>query len=188
MAFSRHIYVIPGFLQDLGTRTRLIDLWQSLHGQLCGVHCSVQLRPWNSDWNAEAEFISRLSDDRPRVVTIGYSWGAGWGVVQLAKQLAKRGLGIKRACLIDPVYRHQYALGNWRAFIPWVPITIPRNVQRVTWWRQRQSWPMGHNLRAKHTGRTIIEPPGLIQADHAHMDDQESVIKQCREIAMEVAA
>lgn len=170
---ASHVFVITGFTQDAATPTRLTDLWLSLHSRLPGA--SVQLRPWNCDWRAEAELIRRTSTNSPTVVLVGYSWGAGWGVTRLASQLAKRGLGVSRAFLIDPVYRHPYWLGNWRAFLPWWPIRIPANVAHVTWWRQEMDWPAGHDLRADGDA-TLIDREVVVEAAHVHMDDQPAIM------------
>jgi pimeloyl-ACP methyl ester carboxylesterase len=139
------------------------------------------LRSWNSDWKAEAEFMFRLSDSNPRISVVGFSWGAGWGVMQLAKQLERRGLSIHHACLIDPVYRHPYLLGQWRAFVPWIPIMVPRNVKRVTWWRQVMNWPRGHELVGLNE-KTRIEQPFYVPATHSNMDDQPRILDECYHI------
>ena len=180
--FNRWIYVIPGFTQTRGTRTRLIDLWARLHSTKSNHTTTVQLQPWKSDWKSEAEFISRLSVERPRIFIVAYSWGAGYGFIQLARQLAKRGIEIARAWLLDPVYRHPYWLGQWRAFVPGIPIVIPENVRRVTWWRQEQSWPRGHELRAI-SPKTRIDEPHYVRVDHVHMDDHRPTLHQ---IALEL--
>lgn len=185
MSFDRHIYVATGFLQHAGTRTRLIDLWQRLHADYAGAKTCVKLLPWDANWAAEAELVHRTSGPDPLVLMVAYSWGAGWGFTQLAKQLGRRGLRIRRACLIDPVYRHSYWLGNWRAFVPAWPIKVPANVDRVTWWRQRISQPYGHDLRSV-SGKTKIDRPHQITAAHIHMDDHRQIMQDCYEIISSV--
>lgn len=169
--FDTWIYVIPGFTQTRGTRTRLIELWMRLYKRLSDRGVSVQLQPWKSDWESEAELITRTSSPSPSVYVVAYSWGAGWGFSQLAKELRARGIGIKHAWLIDPVYRHRYLAGQWRALLPWVPIKVPSNVKRVTWWRQKETLPHGHDLKAE-SEFTEIEPPVWVEGvEHVHMDD-----------------
>ncbi len=175
--FDRWLYVIPGFTQTRGTRTRLIDLWATMHAAKSSNTTTVQLQPWRSDWKSEAEFISRLSVEHPRILVVAYSWGAGYGFIQLADQLARRGIEVAKAWLLDPVYRHPYLLGQWRAFMPRIPIVVPENVRRVTWWRQDQSWPMGHELRAE-SPRTRIDEPRYVRVDHVHMDDHRPTLRQ----------
>lgn len=185
--FSSHIYVIPGFRQHLGTQTRLTDLYEELHGLLCGPECSVQIRPWDNNWKAEAAFVARYSCLVPRIIVVAYSWGAGHGFVQFEKYLrraktdkGRKPMRVSRACLIDPVYRHRYLLGNWRAFVPW--IQIPVRADLVTWWRQSENHPMGHDL--KPINGTVIEEPIHVEARHDEMDDQEFTIKRCKEICL----
>lgn len=177
--FQSHLYVITGFLQDRGSRSGLVDLWAKLHAEHAGRNTTVRLCPWNAQWDAEAEFLLRISEPNPTVGVVAFSWGAGWGFVHLAKQLRKRGLAIRHGCLIDPVYRHRYILGNWRAFVPGIPILIPRNVERVTWWRQNQTWPRGHQLLG--FGKTRIENPGIEDVGHVFMDDHAPILEVCRD-------
>lgn len=182
--FTHWCYVIEGFLQTAGSRTRLIDCWQQLHGALCDDEHSIQLRTWKADWAAEAELLDRLSVKDPTVVLIGYSWGAGWGAMQMAKHLDKRGVRVTRALLIDPVYRHRYWLGNWRAFVPWIPIRVPANVDHVTWWRQKRNLPRAHPL----VGGVKIDAAQLVDCDHQHMDDAHIVVEACRHHALKEMA
>lgn len=190
--FDTWVYVIPGFTQTRGTRTRLIDLWADFHAEYAGPSAVVQLQPWCSDWASEAEFIARSSRTYPRIFVVAYSWGAGYGFVQLAKHLADRGLDVLRAWLIDPVYRHRYWLGQWRAFVPSVPITVPANVKRVSWWRQDKSYPKGHDLRAAAQS-THVEDPHWLNVGHVHMDDHRPTLNLIasqlrRELKCEVCA
>lgn len=177
--FRRVVYVVPGFLQTAGSRSGLIDLWGDLHREHAAPDCRVELRPWATDWGSEAELVHRTSEPDARIVVVAFSWGAGFGFVQFAKALRRRGRRIKGAALIDPVYRHWYRLGNWRAFFPRIPIRIPSNVDRVRWWRQQQSEPRGHNLAAA-SKLTAIEPPIWIQVDHVHADDHPPTIVAAR--------
>lgn len=100
----------------------------------------------------------------------GYSWG-GYTAIKLAQQLAKRGLRVRHIILSDAVYRHHYWLGQWRALVPWTKIVIPKNVQEVTWFYQRQNLPRGHNIVALN-GKTIINPGISVHGiTHKYMDD-----------------
>ena len=155
--FNKWIYVIPGFTQHRGTRTKMIDLWARLYANLGGNGTSIQCQPWCADWRSEAELICRTSEFNPEIYVIAYSWGAGWGFTQLSKQLRQRGYRINHAWLIDPVYRHNYVLGQWRALVPGIPIKVPSNVDHVTWWRQNETYPKGHDLKAKDGAGTFID-------------------------------
>lgn len=188
LSIRRWIYVVPGFTQTRGSRTRLIDLWARLHHRHSDSHTVVSLLPWKADWKSEAEFVLRLSVAIPLILVAAYSWGAGWGFVRFAKELKHRGLSVRHAWLIDPVYRHPYWLGQWRALIPWWSVKIPNNVQHVTWWRQKQSIPRGHDLIADRS-KTLLEPPQEISVDHIHADDHLPVMEEVyRQIGEELHA
>lgn len=186
MSIAKWCYVITGFLQHSGTRTRQIDTWAALH-RAGGPEFRAELRPWNSNWDAEAEFIFRMSPsyDQPKIAIFGYSWGAGWGAVQLCKALEARGVKVANLVLADPVYRHAYWAGNWRAFVPWVPITIPCNVGEVDWLRQTTTHPMGHDLRAA-CASTRINPARHLSVSHVHMDEQPEFIAACDRVSRKV--
>lgn len=191
MKFRNVIYIITGFLQTSGSRSGLIDLWRDLYVTHAEQETLVRLLPWRSDWSAEGEFIFRLSEPRPSIGVVAFSWGAGWGFVRLAKALNARGLEVRHACLIDPVYRHSYWLGQWRAFVPGIPIAIPSNVRRVTWWRQQQDWPRGHKLTGSGNtviANTVIAPPINVSASHVYMDDNPAILKACQKAMEDVAA
>ena len=175
--FSKFVYVATGFLQNSGTRTRLIQLWSDLYTEYGGNGHLIKLLPWSADWKAEAELYNRTSTPDAKIVMLAYSWGAGKGFVEFGNALHKRGRKLDVACLIDPVYRHKYWLGNWRAFVPGIPILIPESVGVVHHWYQQQSWPRGHKLIASSQD-TKIDSRDVVKADHGHMDDHPLVIAE----------
>ena len=178
--FKRHVYVIQGWKQDRSSRSGLLKFWQSMYRQHLSEDSLITAHSWDANFRAEAEFVFRVSAAQPKIAVVAFSWGAGWGFVKFAKELKRRGLGIHHACLIDPVYRHWYWLGNWRSFVPAIPILIPSNVKFVTWWRQYQSWPRGHQLLG--FGPTNIRDPTVIDSAHQYMDDNPQVLRDCSEI------
>lgn len=138
----------------------------------------VCLKTWNDDFAQLAELIfveAQLAEElRPKIVLAGYSWGGGRGVITLAKELRRRGLGIQRVDLCDAVYFSPYPLWVCRAlgaFRDQQVIRIPPNVRHVTFGRQTQSEPNGHPVVAKNTRRTTIEEEYTINADHIWADD-----------------
>jgi len=178
-------YVISGFMQHTGTRTRLADLWDALYNKYPSTSLSVvKFCPWNTNWDHEAEFVLRHGCRAPCVRLVGYSWGAGWGSIQFCKQLQKRGLTVNRMVLIDPVYRHNYRCGNWRAFAPWQTIWIPSNVRGDVYsFHQKTDWPRGHKLKARVPDLTKVYPSKLIEnVGHQFMDDQEDIMDECLEL------
>ena len=104
--------VISGFLQDEGQPTGMVRLWRLLGERHSAADVRVELRSWNVNWRQLAELIWRMQPgagrncfDPPRVKVYAYSWGAGWGAMQLARQLRRRGIGVAAMVLSDPVYR-----------------------------------------------------------------------------------
>jgi len=173
-------YIITGFTQHCGTRTRLIDLWAKLHAESDPRTDAVLLRSWKSDWDSEAEFVFRLNGQDPSIRICGYSWGAGWGAIQLCRALQRRGLAVERLALIDPVHRHPSPLRRWRTLFPsLVPIASPGNVASpVLWFGQRENWPRSHQIT-----ETRFVDGGMIRVAcrHEHMDDNITVMLRCHE-------
>ena len=119
-----------------------------------------------------AELIWRLATDNVNVKIYGYSWG-GAASVRLARQLHKRGIGVAAMVLSDAVYRHNYWLGNWRAFISWIKIVIPWNVECVHWFCQKDAWwkLSGHEVIARISDSTTVIAHDVASVSHTYMDD-----------------
>ena len=171
-AIRKWVVCIAGFLQDEGTPGGLVAVWRELHRLHAAPDVRVEFRAWNARARSLAELIWRLrpAEDRPQIVICAYSWG-GASAQNLAKQLGRRGLVVDRMVLADPVYRHGYWCGNWRALVPWSRIVVPHNVRRVAWFRQTVSRPRGHDLVAEDPDATTIEPPEVVKVDHTYIDD-----------------
>lgn len=73
--------------------------------------------------------------------------------------------------LSDPVYRHKYWAGNWRAFVNCIPIKISDNVEQVHWFRQKENWPKAHELSTSEN--TKVYGGKFYDRTHAYMDDLE---------------
>lgn len=163
----------------------MVSLWKSLHMLYSNYSTRVELAHWNSDWRAHAECINRMcADHHASVVIAGYSWG-GYSSTLLARELAKHGRKVQQMVLCDAVYRHKYWLGNWRALCPFSKIKIPANVEKVTWFRQKQNFPRGHNLKPE-SDTTIIRNPQELKDKHQQCDDsflfQKETFKSCHRI------
>lgn len=175
--------VIPGFLQREGRPTGMEDeVWARLHAQGAGPESVVLLREWDSDFRALAERIWRMQSEHcpPTICIYGYSWG-GMSAVLLCRELRKRGLRVRHLALCDPVYRHRYWWGQWRALVPW-RIEVPDNVDHVLWWRQRWNWPRSHEVVAANPRRTDIDHPIEIEAVHQYADDDRLFHAKCLEV------
>lgn len=177
--------IIGGFLETEGKPTGMARLWLRLHQLLTPRGACVELRAWNDNWRDMAELIWRLQpEEEPAVIKIyAYSWGAGWGAMQLARHLQRRGLAVGWMVLSDPVYRSPWIITRWLAMAPWRSITVPHNVRVVHWFRQRLSLPAGHTLVAARSDRTVITPPVWAEVAHAYMDDLRVFHRECERIA-----
>lgn len=178
--------VIAGFTQESedwhGPALLREKICQVLRGKDISLN-RVYLYEWHENWAKIAERLSWLRELHECQIDIGiyaYSWGAGWGAMQLAKQLKYQGETVEHMVLCDPVYRHPYILGNWRAFsnappLSWVmghmDIKVPCNVREVFWYRQEENYPRSHNLVARNE-KTVIHQPVTLRATHQLMDDR----------------
>lgn len=167
--------VISGFTQKEGGVTGCHRLWEQLHSLFAATDTHVALREWDSDWAQFAEHIRVSSVDNPTILVSSYSWGAGYGFVQLAKELKRRGRYINCAVLSDPVYCHPVWAMRWLAMVDWRAITIPANVQDVRWFYQRSNRPRAYRLRCERGAINVIRPGREITGiEHQGMDDLEA--------------
>lgn len=189
---------ISGFRQ---TESRLPGTWllsEKLRaaGYSNGSRMRLSHFHWNARWQDKAEEIANVAKhygQTPRVAVFAYSWGAGFGAMQLAEQLDRRGLAVDKCVLSDPVYRHPFALFRWLAlcggseftryhfFAPPV-IRMPPNIREAWVFRQAMNYPRGHRLAAG--GGTIIHPAVELRRVHGEMDDA----PEFHACAMEAAA
>lgn len=189
--------------------------WQH-RGRLAGCDCAltkldVYRRPgvrveslvWDADWRSEASFIARHAppDADPLVCLYPYSWGFGWGAIQLARQLDRLHIPVYGMKVCDGVYRHSYRWGNWRALVPGSVVRLPGNVRRgsVELFVQRGSVLRGHRV-VDADGDEI--PANVIDyidvpcggwslhapATHYNLDESHIWHQACRKLAAEVDA
>lgn len=177
--------VISGFLQDEGQPTGMVELWRRLR-KLTGAETCVELRNWNDNWRQFAELIWRMRPyhGKPDVRVYAYSWGAGWGAMQLARQLKRRGINVRVMVLSDPVYRSPWLLLRWLSLGSLAFIVVPDNVQEVLWFRQKVNRPKGHRLVAEDPDRTRIAESKWAEVAHQYMDDLDEFHATCAEVAM----
>lgn len=167
------VITISGFLQSLGVANGNTALWSRLHARFAGGGCCVMPLRWSDDMRDVAEMIWRLrpNEGTPlEIVIAGYSWG-GMSAINLCELLERRGLPVRRLVLCDAVYRHNYALGNWRAFWPYMALLVPPNVRGVDVFRQRQNYPRGHNVIAVDSRVTSIIEQDELHVIHQYADD-----------------
>ena len=184
-AFRTWHVVISGFLQDEGKPTGMVRLWRYLSAEHSGPEVRVELRSWNDNWRQLAELIHRVRPRRDEVAVkiYAYSWGAGFGAMELARQLGRRGLCVEQMVLSDPVYRSRSLPLRWLAMLPVNAISVPDNVRRVAWFRQRRNRPAGHQLAAENPDKTTIEPAVWADSVHQYMDDLQAFHLECERVA-----
>jgi hypothetical protein len=183
-------FVISGFRQHLDRPTGSQLLWSKLRNAHSNGSVCVELREWNSDWNAIAEFVWRFRPAHapPRVFVYAYSWGAGWGFVRLARELARRGLSVECAVLADAVYRARWISLSWLSLVGLPHVRVPRNVREVYWYFQRRSLPRGHAVVAEDPRATTVHPGIECQSDHSWMDDDYAYHARALEVARKAHA
>lgn len=184
----RVVVPIMGFTQRAGTSPGLVRLWRRMLARAAPDTLVLPPSTWDRDMRDLADLIAAVAP-LARIGVAAYSWGAGWGFVQLAKALGKRGLTIQDAVLCDPVHRNP--LMPWRAvfapisswFLGAPRITVPPNVREVHWFRQRMDLPAGHDVvaakfgapdlwRAGHDG-TLVQDAIELRCGHSWADDHE---------------
>ncbi len=183
MPVKRWIICFAGWMQHEGKPIGMVRLWDDLCREHNGPDTRVLFYRWDHPVGDIAELMWRLGRDA-NVMLVGYSWG-GMTAVNLARQLCKRRVAVDQLVLCDAVYRHWYWLGQWRALVPRSVIYVPRNVRRVTWFRQNWTLPRGHVIKAESPARTgvgkPIPPVGFVA--HKHMDDMDSFHQLAKEHA-----
>lgn len=173
---EKRIICISGFMQRLYTPNGMEKLWLRLREEAESVYCCVSLHPWNTNWKQFVQHILRTGPVERTSLDIrvaAYSWGCGYGLVNLSKELHKNGVYIKTAVLSDPVYHNNWTL--WRSL--WSPILgqpkvyIPENVLEVYYFRQKEERPYGCQCVAEDFEQTKIVDCGYLRNIHTRMDD-----------------
>lgn len=168
---EKWVILISGFTQNIGRPTGFDKLWLKLRQV---VRPEVVLTPpleWNTKWPRVVDFICRTSVERPELIVIAYSWGAGYGAIKLAKEFKKRGdnYQIGHSVLCDPIYYSW--LRPWRALMANQKIILPRNIncRGLTWLRQREGKPMGADLISENGQH--VPPAVILHCRHEYADD-----------------
>lgn len=174
---QQHV-IISGFSQHISRENGVVELWRKMR-PLADCNTAVDLWTWDSNWPDVAAMMKMIAgDDAGQVFIYAYSWGAGWGFVQLARELDKLGMTVERAVLADPVYRSPllptWLPANLLSLSRFPKIEVPANVGRVAWTYQRQDYPRGHQPVAAKGSETIIDPGILLHHPHAGMDNSQT--------------
>ena len=183
-------FCISGFTQTEAKPHGVYRLKEKIIAQIydsgCLANIRVEMRQWNDNWKNVADHVHILNTEREVLVNVyAYSWGAGWGFVQLANQLKKRGITIKTAVLCDPVYRHPNLLLRWKSLLSrdWTTfspfIKIPSNVETVHHFHQTLDRPQGHMLWAEDVSKTRITEAVKLERTHSYIQFAEEWHQKC---------
>lgn len=176
------IFCISGFRQGLGDDNGTLALAERLR-QYQSEHVQVDICTWADDWKGRAELVDALCEKDAIIVAAAYSWGAGYGLRQLAKYLRRKGRNIHSAVLCDPVHRSWTFPFRWLAFVRLFKLPLPVNILRAHWLYQRNTRPMGHLPREKDRSR-VVEVRRLKDETHTSIDKsttyREIVLRQVR--------
>lgn len=178
---ERWIVVIGGFTQSRYS-TGLSGIWLALLRFVRLDRVRITCHPWNDDWSGLAAIIEReLSESlhEAPVDIVAYSWGCGHGAMTLARQLKGRGIRVRVIVSCDGVARPW--LARWRAV--WSPllsrifgeprISVPANVDRVVFLRQRTNRPFGHEFAVENG--TVLDDRGFLGKGWTHQDADNSL-------------
>lgn len=117
----------------------------------------IGIRTWNGPVDYDASDLVRRKPER--IITINYSWGAGYGLWKFAKQLKAHGRHIDLACLIDPV---PYQWGRWASralFVTDSRFAVPDNIRAFASWRTvnkpTRTTPWGRDVEVN--GMRVVE-------------------------------
>ena len=172
---------ISGFTQDDQRPHGVLRLSETLHALGYNNHVSrVSLRPWNDSWSHVAEHLWLLGQHHEAEVIVNiyaYSWGVGWGSVQLAKELQRRGIKVHTLVAADGVYRHKWftvpsLLKRDSSFAP--TIRIPGNVRFVVPFHQTRNVPQGHRIAGAADFSGSIAKSIELASAHQYIDDDDA--------------
>jgi hypothetical protein len=186
--------LISGFMQHAGQDTGMSTLLSKFRNDChyCNGSSIVELHRWCSNWAWIAQDLFRFSNygKKKLIVAIyAYSFGAGWGAMQLAKQLNKLGVEIQVMVLSDPVYRHPWTILRWMSLLKRKPfflgprvISIPPNIKEVYRFHQERDLPQGSHLIAQNEN-TLIHRSEKLMYVHTKMDEAEDFHEKALEQA-----
>lgn len=157
------IFIFGGFTQTAGSDSGMMRLWARLFRwratSLAHAATLILPRRWKDDPEEMTHLLERHVHHTlpPRIVIAGYSWGAGYGAIRLAKRLRKAGHDVDLMILVDPVYRSRLPAGfRLLAFTTWFGIRVPDNVKNIIVWRQSNHGPRGTHIIAEDANATTF--------------------------------
>jgi len=185
------VYNIGGLTQKDNRWHGVNELDEKIRAALddySGLSVRVHYHGWNADWKAIATKAKLLRNRYPKpepfiIVVNAYSYGVGWGLTHLAKQLSRKNLNIAVANIADGIMRDWLKwLGAWRAMCGGWPITLPKNILAYNGFYQDVNRPSG----VKPIGSTCLSWTNLA-VEHTMIDDEPDFHELCIQVAIEQA-
>lgn len=165
----------------------------------------VEFDEWYSDWDAQAEWVRRLSFGcvAPKLLVIAYSWGVGFGALRFCRALRDRGLEVEHLITSDGVWHlggplcHKFKLSQVMAFYPFFPcfdkalrrmkLHVPDNVKGIDWYIQNNARCCerlrGHEMVWQDSGETCPNRHPVRYRIHNAMDECPEFWARCIEVA-----
>ena len=178
------VFVVPimGHWQRRHEQTGTRVLWRDLR-LLCTADATIlEPKRWNHNWRELAEWIVAEAQGWFRLVTLGYSYGGGWGSQRLTEEVFNESRRKLKAvepwqALAAPVSRFGFgsrcplnALNVTRWSGSWRSIELHRSVKRAWWCDQREAAPFGQKGRSK-LHEAGVEYGGRFEYPHSAMDE-----------------
>jgi len=184
--------LISGFQQTIARPNGVVELWKKMR-TYASPSTSVNIWTWDSKWQDVAALMRMVAGpaEQPLIFVYAYSWGAGWGFIELARELREYGLQIHHAVLADPVYRSNL-LPTWLpinalSLTRFPTISVPRNVREVSWTYQRKNRPWGHTPIPQVAQLTKVNAPIQRPGPHDAMDNDPEWHQMCLNVARSVS-
>lgn len=189
------IPIISGFTQRDGEWNGCHELREIILAETDD-YSALSVRPrlyrWNDPWKhiARQMHLERLryKHEPFGVVVFAYSFGAGNGLVRLAKQLKRYGIGIEAAVVSDGVFHSWLPPELWfleaRALLGLARIRLPPSIARLIAFHQTVSRPMGLRPKASESQLSNADWRQL-EYPHVEMDDAPEWHAECVRVAIE---
>ena len=145
------IIVFSGFTEARAERTGSYKLWHEILDKHRHDVACVFFLEWNDDPKGHARLLNMMGVTE--VLTLAYSWGAGFGLREFSKSFA----GSVKAVICDPVFHSKFFWMRWRAITSWWKPTIkyPDNVTVLRWFNQIEGEPGADDVNTSTKAETL---------------------------------
>jgi pimeloyl-ACP methyl ester carboxylesterase len=188
--YNRWMFFYLGYQQGLAAPTGLERLWSHIYR--CATADAVIFPPqyWNERYRDLPSFIRRHSGDDPKIVIVGYSYGA-YRALELCDSLRRQDLEVDVLVSCDGVARLRhisewFTLPRLLSYHPHgLKFKVPSNVRRVVAYRQAEDYPRGHDFW--FYDKSAIYDEHWIKRQHRWMDEAPEVAQGVFDAAREHA-